>query len=123
MVETLPHKSPLKWQKPVLHWSAQRVSAVALLPLSIWLLIFLHQAFQAGYAETLAWLSTPFNTVALLLWLIVSLYHAALGIQVVLEDYTGGARRQQLILLSNGFFILLGVAAVVAVIFIHISPR
>ena len=45
------------------HWWMQRVTAVALIPLSFWLIIFLDLGLNAPYADTLAWLSSPLNTI------------------------------------------------------------
>jgi len=69
------------------HWWMQRVSAVALIPLSFWLILFVQQIFQATYPEIKQWLSSPFNLTMILSWSFMSFYHAALGLQVVIEDY------------------------------------
>ncbi|NOQ16545.1 MAG: succinate dehydrogenase, hydrophobic membrane anchor protein [Methyloprofundus sp.] len=69
------------------HWWMQRVTAVALIPLSFWLILFLQQLFQATYPEMKQWLASPVNLTLLLAWAFVGFYHAALGIQVVIEDY------------------------------------
>lgn len=69
------------------HWWLQRVTAVALLPLSYWLLAFLSLCASAPYATTITWLAAPINSASLLLWILFVLYHAALGLQVVIEDY------------------------------------
>lgn len=69
------------------HWTFQRLSALALIPLSYWLLAFLYACLQNDFFQAAQWLNAPLNKSALLLWLLVSCYHAALGIQVVCEDY------------------------------------
>lgn len=69
------------------HWWMQRVTAVALIPLSFWLILFINQLFHASYAEMQAWLIKPLNFTLLLAWAFTSFYHAALGLQVVIEDY------------------------------------
>jgi succinate dehydrogenase / fumarate reductase, membrane anchor subunit len=69
------------------HWWLQRVTAVALLPLSYWLVVFLNLCAHAAYAKTLAWLALPINSAGLLAWVLFALYHAASGLQVVIEDY------------------------------------
>lgn len=69
------------------HWWLQRVTAVALIPLSFWFLSLMHKVFSAPYLETVEWLSTPLNTVCVVAWLLAVFYHAALGVQVVIEDY------------------------------------
>ncbi len=69
------------------HWWMQRVTAVALIPLSFWVILFIQQLFHASYPEMKQWLSSPFNLGLLLSWAFVSFYHAAIGLQVVIEDY------------------------------------
>ena len=69
------------------HWWMQRVSAVALIPLSYWLMTFLTLSFHAPYQAMVAWLIAPVNTVCIIAWILAAFYHAALGLQVVIEDY------------------------------------
>jgi len=69
------------------HWWMQRVTAVALIPLSYWLIIFLDLSLNASYQQTAAWLASPFNAICVVSWVIAVFYHAAMGLQVVIEDY------------------------------------
>lgn len=69
------------------HWWMQRVTAVALVPLSFWLVLFINQLFNASFDEIRLWLISPLNFVLLLAWAFAGFYHAALGLQVVIEDY------------------------------------
>jgi succinate dehydrogenase / fumarate reductase membrane anchor subunit len=68
-------------------WWRQRLSAVALLPLTLWLAISVGLLPHASRAEVMAWLSAPWNTLLLLAFILITLYHAMLGLQVVIEDY------------------------------------
>ena len=69
------------------HWWMQRVTAVALLFLSFWLILFIQQLFHASYPEIKQWLTSPVNFTLLIAWAFIGFYHAALGLQVVIEDY------------------------------------
>ncbi len=69
------------------HWWLQRVTAVALIPLSFWLISLLDMAINAPFEDTVSWLSSPFNTVCVVFWVLAVFYHSALGLQVVIEDY------------------------------------
>lgn len=69
------------------HWWLQRVTAVALVPLSFWFLTLMYKVFSVPYAEFVEWLSVPLNTVCVAAWVMAVCYHAALGLQVVIEDY------------------------------------
>ncbi|PKM13141.1 MAG: succinate dehydrogenase, hydrophobic membrane anchor protein [Gammaproteobacteria bacterium HGW-Gammaproteobacteria-3] len=72
------------------HWWLQRVTAVVLIPLTVWLLWLFKLSFYAPYQETAVWLSAPLNSICLLAWIVAVFYHAALGVQVVIEDYVAG---------------------------------
>jgi len=69
------------------HWWVQRVTAVALIPLTIWFVASIVGLVGADHGAVSAWISNP--VVAVLMALLVSavLYHAQLGMQVVYEDY------------------------------------
>lgn len=69
------------------HWWAQRVSALALIPLSLWFVFSLATHVGAGHAAVVAWLSSPLVAVPLALYLGAIFYHSQLGLQVVVEDY------------------------------------
>ena len=71
----------------VVHWWYQRVTAIALIPLSLWFGFALMSLPGAGYGEVVEWIQQPWNTLALVVFIMASFYHAILGIQVVLEDY------------------------------------
>lgn len=98
------------------HWWMQRVTAVALIPLSFWLIYFLGLSLTAPYPQTLAWLAAPLNTVCIIAWIIAAFYHAALGLQVVIEDYVAAeAPKIIAIWVVNLAFLFLAIAAVLAV--------
>ena len=69
------------------HWRAQRVSALMLLLLIPWLVFSMLQLAGSGHAEAAAFISAPLNATLLILTLLCMLYHAMLGLQVVIEDY------------------------------------
>lgn len=69
------------------HWWLQRVTAVALVPLSLWFVAALIAHLGADYASMVAWLRSPLAAVAMILLVIASFLHMALGLQVVIEDY------------------------------------
>lgn len=69
------------------HWWVQRVIAVALVPLTLWLVGSLIAITNTDYRTLIAWLRNPATTILMVLLLIALFYHAALGLQVVIEDY------------------------------------
>lgn len=98
------------------HWWMQRVTAVALIPLSFWLIYFLGLSLTAPYQQTVAWLATPINSVCILAWIIAVFYHAALGLQVVIEDYIAAEGPKVISIWAvNLAFLFLAIAALLAV--------
>jgi succinate dehydrogenase / fumarate reductase membrane anchor subunit len=69
------------------HWWAQRVTAIALVPLTIWFVCSVIALAGADRAAFAAWVGHPLPAVLLILLLIATFYHGALGLQVVIEDY------------------------------------
>ena len=69
------------------HWWAQRLTAIALVPLLLWFAAALVGIATADYATAVAWVQSPLVTVLLLLLIGGTFYHAQLGMQVVFEDY------------------------------------
>jgi succinate dehydrogenase / fumarate reductase membrane anchor subunit len=69
------------------HWWQQRLTAVALVPLSLWLIVSLLGLSGSAYADFAAWVQSPINATLLILALAMLFHHAQLGVQVVIEDY------------------------------------
>ncbi len=101
------------------HFWMQRVTALALIPLVIWFCLSLAFMPNANYATMLTWLSSPFNAVLLIVTLIAGFYHAALGMQIIFEDYISNhGTRIIAIIVSNlllFFFAALGVFSVLKI--------
>jgi len=71
----------------VKQWWVERVTAVALVPLTVWFVASIVVHTGNDYATLIAWLRTPIATILMVLLLIALFYHKALGLQVVIEDY------------------------------------
>jgi succinate dehydrogenase / fumarate reductase membrane anchor subunit len=71
----------------VQHWLAQRVTAVFLIFLVAWLVYAMIVLSGADFATARAFIASPVNAALLLVLVIALLYHAMLGLQVVIEDY------------------------------------
>lgn len=68
-------------------WWAERVSAVALVPLTLWFVVSIIAHTGSDYATFIFWLKMPLTAILMILLLIALFYHTALGLQVVIEDY------------------------------------
>jgi len=93
------------------HWWSQRVSALALAPLTLWLLISLLRLPLSDYAAVVLWLGYGWNPVLLALTLLAACWHSRLGVQVVIEDYVHSAGWKITALLISSAAHLLMVAA------------
>lgn len=69
------------------HWWIQRVTAAALIPLTVWLVASLIALAGSDQGAVIAWLRAPLVTISMVLLLIALFHHMALGLQVVAEDY------------------------------------
>jgi succinate dehydrogenase / fumarate reductase, membrane anchor subunit len=68
-------------------WWAQRITALILIPLSLWLVMGILCHTQEGYHTTLRWAAQPWNSAALALSFGSLFYHSSLGLTVIIEDY------------------------------------
>ncbi len=104
------------------HWWAQRLTAVALVPLSLWFIYSLVAITGAEYAMVIAWLSQPLNAVLMLLFIFSLYYHAALGVQVVIEDYVDSEWQKIVCLILVKFLVwLAGLSATISVLKIYLG--
>lgn len=69
------------------HWWGQRVTAIALVPLTLWFVYSVIMLAGATHGDVAAWLGQPLNTVLMLLLIVATFHHVQLGLQVVIEDY------------------------------------
>lgn len=70
-----------------MEWSIQRLSAIALIPLTFWLVTFIKRLGTLEHIQISAWLSEPINSLLAVSFIIIAFYHVILGLQVVIEDY------------------------------------
>jgi succinate dehydrogenase / fumarate reductase membrane anchor subunit len=99
------------------HWWAQRLTAIALIPLVVWFAISLVMMSGADYGAVRAWIGSPMVMVLLILTIAVGLHHGQLGLQVVIEDYVHGDGSKLALIVAVRFVaVLFGLAAIVAVL-------
>ncbi len=99
------------------HWWAQRMTAIALLPLSLYFVASVLMLENADRARMAAFMAEPWNTVLYLCLIFALFYHLALGLQVVIEDYVSHeVTRLGSILLIKGGCIVLALTSIVSVL-------
>ena len=97
------------------HWWAQRISAVALVPLAPWFLWRLGSLPTLRYEDLLHGFQDLGNGTLLAAFLLALLYHSELGVRVVLEDYVGGGLRVACLIISKLAHIVLALAGLLAI--------
>lgn len=97
------------------HWWMQRVTAIALLLLSPWFIYFAVSLIGADQLTVRAAIAQPLNATLLVSFMIAMLWHARLGLQVVVEDYVHGWQEITLQLIIKFVYAIAAIAAVIAI--------
>jgi len=104
------------------HWWAQRVTAIALIPLTLWFAFKVAILSMSDYQTVVECIGSPWSAALIVSLIIAAFYHAALGMQVIFEDYVGNkATRIIAIMATNLLLFLLGAAGVIAVVRIAVG--
>ncbi len=99
------------------HFWMQRVTAIANIPLTLFLVAALIAHVGAGHVEVVDFLSQPIIGAVMLLLILSTTYHMRLGLQVVIEDYVNVEALKLVALIANNFFaIAIGVVCTLAVL-------
>ena len=98
------------------HWWLQRVSAIALVPLTVWFVASIMAQARNDYDMFIAWLRTPLATTLMTLLLGTLFYHTALGLQVVIEDYVHSAMKIPILVVMRLGCLALAGAGVLAIL-------
>jgi succinate dehydrogenase / fumarate reductase, membrane anchor subunit len=99
------------------HWWLQRLTSVALVPLSIWFVVSLLALPSLDHATVRAWIAQSWTALLLVLFVLVATWHSQLGVRVVVEDYVHAAGLKTLTLVGVTFtHVLIGAAGVFAVL-------
>lgn len=103
------------------HFIGQRVSAIALLVLSLWFLVsVVLQMHGPGFVDSIDFLTSPLNAVGVILLIVTAFYHMRLGMQVIIEDYIlKSVTKSVLLLLNTLVLIALGAGAIFAVLIVN----
>ena len=98
------------------HWRWQRISAVATLGLMLYFTYLVASMGPLDYSAAMAFVAAPQHAVALAILVIAGLFHAALGVQMIIEDYIPLASgRLVLVTIARGVFAIAVMASLVSV--------
>ena len=101
------------------HFWLQRLTAIALVPLTIWFIIVLTSHLGMSRAELSRWMRSPSSSAPLALFLIAAFWHLMLGLQVVIEDYVHQeAWKIGLMVVMNLAVVMLAVTGLVSIVFL-----
>ena len=104
------------------HWWVQRVTAIALIPLSVCFIAALLGKSLQSYEAMRGWLAQPWVAVLTILLVFTLAWHSKLGVEVVVEDYAHGkGTKTTLLLVSTFLHVLVTVAAIFAVLVLALS--
>ncbi len=99
------------------HWWVQRLTSVALVPLTVWFVVSLLSLPSLDHATVVAWMGQLWTAVFLILLVLTAAWHSQLGVRVVVEDYVHGSGAKALTLALVTFFhVVVAVAGVLAIL-------
>ncbi len=90
------------------HWWAERVTSIALVPLTLWFIAAMIHLLGAPHEVVLDWMASPLTIVLMLCLVLTTFHHMQLGLQVVIDDYVHVE--------STRFLLLLGLRAGTAIL-------
>ena len=106
-----------------LHFWHQRMTAVALIPLSIWFAASALAFVGADQGAVAAYFAEPINAVPMFLFIVASTYHMSLGLQIIIEDYFHNEGQKIAFLLLNRFAAwAIGAASAFALVRMALHP-
>lgn len=120
-MESTKHSRLVHGKKGTMQWRWQRISALLLVPLSLWLIVSFSNVVYSEYDQSIAWVSAPFVGSLLGLTLVSLLFHGYLGIAVVIDDYVRGPWRKRAIQISALLSAFIGLFAVAAIVTLFIT--
>ena len=99
------------------HWYAERITSIALVPLTLWFIFAVLRLVGAPQEAVAEWAGHPVNATLLLALIAITFHHMHLGLQVVYEDYINAKWLMNIAILgTKAASLLLGLLASVAVL-------
>jgi succinate dehydrogenase / fumarate reductase, membrane anchor subunit len=83
------------------HWWLQRLTSIALVPLTVWFVVSLLSLGSFEHVAVITWMANSWTALLLVLFILVATWHSQLGVRVVVEDYVhGGSKTLTLVLIT-----------------------
>jgi succinate dehydrogenase / fumarate reductase membrane anchor subunit len=101
----------------VQHWWVQRLTSVALVPLTVWFVVSILSLPSLDHGTVTAWIGQLWTAVFLILLVLTATWHSHLGVRVVVEDYVHGSGAKTLTLALMTFIhVVIAAAGVLAIL-------
>ena len=98
------------------HWWLQRLTSIALIPLTIWFVVSLLSLPSFDHVVVISWMSGSWTALFLILFVLVATWHSQLGVRVVVEDYVHGGTKTLILVVLTFIHAVVAVAGVFAVL-------
>ena len=98
------------------HWWLQRLTSIALIPLTIWFVVSLLSLSSFDHDDVIRWMSGSWTALFLILFVLVATWHSQLGARVVVEDYVHGGTKTLTLVVLTFIHAVVAVAGVFAVL-------
>ncbi len=103
-------------KKGTRHWRMQRISALVVLILALYLIFNMAHFFHRPYAEVSAWMNNNFNATAMFIFVFATFYHLTKGVEMVFEDYVSHDLANKLIVITRWVAAILALIGMVSII-------
>jgi succinate dehydrogenase / fumarate reductase membrane anchor subunit len=100
----------------VRHWWLQRLTSVALVPLTVWFVVSLLSLPSFEHVTVISWIAQSWTALLLILFILVATWHSQLGVRVVVEDYVHGGAKTLTLVGITFIHVLIAAAGVFAVL-------
>lgn len=106
----------------VAHWWDQRLTALILIPLSLWFVASLWALFPVRRLDLIDWLSSPITATLMILFIGSTVWHVKLGVAIIIEDYVETRWLRTSLLIGLTFLCwVLGVASTLSVLMLALA--
>ena len=98
------------------HWWLQRLTSIALVPLTIWFVVSLLSLPSFEHVTLVTWMAQSWTALLLVLFILVATWHSQLGVRVVVEDYVHGSSKTLTLVLITFIHAVVAAAGIFAVL-------
>jgi succinate dehydrogenase membrane anchor subunit len=98
------------------HWWLQRLTSIALVPLTIWFVVSLLSLPSFEHVTVVSWMAQSWTALLLVLFILVATRHSQLGVRVVVEDYVHGGTKTLTLVVITFIHAVVAAAGIFAVL-------